>query len=199
MAQCKAAHSTTDKLLFATVMIFAADDKLLFTIVMPLAADDSEDPELAPQLQLTAQVAQLLVVLVKTSDGNFPGHDHLSNALFQVGQMLDRYGRDAETIPEHSQARSWRSWSAVCEGPVSPSMSREAWPIPTAEAWQDKSSVALKSLLALRWLNNRERESAEILSSEVQSSQDTTADCQAAGESLLQLLHCCLAGEHARH
>ncbi|KAL0054662.1 hypothetical protein WJX82_000665 [Trebouxia sp. C0006] len=46
-------------------------------------ADDSEDPELAPQLQLTAQVAQLLVVLVKTSDGNFPGHDHLSNALFQ--------------------------------------------------------------------------------------------------------------------
>ncbi len=180
-------------------MIFAADDKLLFTIVMPLAADDSEDPELAPQLQLTAQVAQLLVVLVKTSDGNFPGHDHLSNALFQVGQMLDRYGQDAETIPEHSQARSWRSWSAVCEGPVSPSMSREAWPIPTAEAWQDKSSVALKSLLALRWLNNRERESAEILSSEVQSSQDTTADCQAAGESLLQLLHCCLAGEHARH
>ena len=157
-----------------------------------MLAAESAGSELAPQLQLTAVVAQLLAVLVQASDGHFPDHDH-----------LHRYGQDADTRgPETSQARSWRSWSSVCEGPVSPSMMREAWATPTPEAWQDKSSIALKALLALRWLNNREREAAEFLSSAAQSSyqpQDTTAAFQEVGELLLQLLHCCLAGEHAVH
>ncbi len=163
-----------------------------------LAADDSEDPELVPQLRLTAQVAQLLPVLVNIYLGHFPDHDHLSNLHPQVGSLLDRHGPDANTRgPEHSCARSWGSWSGVCEGPVSPSMMTEAWPTPTAEAWQVKSSIALQAVRALRWLNNLTRASPEFLSSAAQSSQDTAAAYQAAGESLLQPLDCCLAGEHA--
>ncbi len=180
--------------------VFGHNDRLHIPQLMMLAAESARS-ELAPQLQLTACVAQLLAVLVKASDGHFPDHDHLSSPLSQVGQMPHRYGQNADTPgPETSQARSWRSWSGVCEGPVSPSMMREAWATPTAEAWQDKSSISLKALSALRWLNNRERESAEFLSSPAQSSykpQDTTAAFQEAGGLLLQLLHSCLAGEHA--
>lgn len=180
---CQAAHATTDKLLFSTVTM--------------LAADDSEYPEVVSQLQLMAQVAQLLAVLIKPSAGQSPEHHHLSKLHPRVGHILDRHSQDADTRGlENSSARSWRSWSSVCEGPVSPSTMTEAWPTPTAEAWQDKSAVAL---LALRWLNNPE--STAFLSSEAQSSQDTTAHYhyQAAGESISQLLHCCLAGELTAH
>lgn len=171
---------------------------------MMLAASDGGDNEAVSQLKLTAQVAQLLAILVKLSDRQSPDLagqssdlDHPSNENLQVGHMLDRHSQDADTRGlENSHTRSWRSWSSMCEGPVSPSVTREAWPTPTAEAWQDKAAVAL---LALRWLNNCEREFAELLSSEAQSSQDTTADYQAAGDSVSQLLHCCLAGELSAH
>ncbi len=164
---------------------------------------ESDDPKLLPQMQFMSQVAQLLAVLVKASAGHFPDHDHLSNSLFQVGHMLDRYGQVADTrVLENSHARSW---SSLSEGSVSPTMTTEAWATPTAAAWLEKSTLAVKALSTLRWLNKPEQlqkladETPECLPSAAQSRPVSTAAYQAVGESLLQLLHCCLAGEHTAH
>ncbi|DBA88754.1 TPA: hypothetical protein ACH3X1_004172 [Trebouxia sp. C0004] len=151
---------------------------------------ESDDPELLPQMQFMSQVAQLLTALVKASAGH--SLDHFSNQHPQAGSLLDRHSQDADTRgPENSHASYW---SGACEGPVSPSMMREAWPTPTAAAWQEKSAIVLKALSTLRWLNELAKDSPEVLSSAAQKSQDTTAAYQAVGESLVRLLHCCLAG-----
>lgn len=164
-------------------------------------------------MQFMSQVAQLLAVLVEACAAQGPDHDYSSTSLPQTGHLLDRHSQDADTKgPENSHVRSWPS---VSEGSVCPSMMREAWPNPTAAAWLQKSTLALKALSTLRWLNKAEQlqklaeEPPECLPSAAQTTVATrpsrqistvsTAAYQAVGESLLQLLHCCLAGEHTAH
>ena len=154
-------------------------------------------------MQFMSQVAQLLAVLVEACAAQGPDHDYSSTSLPQTGHLLDRHSQDADTKgPENSHVRSWPS---VSEGSVCPSMMREAWPNPTAAAWLQKSTLALKALSTLRWLNKAEQlqklaeESPKGLPSTAQSLQVSTAAYQAVGESVSQLLHCCLAGQHTAH
>lgn len=186
-------HGVTTLMMLAALKLYDATSIVI----------ESDDPELLPQMQSMSQVAQLLVALVKASARQFPDDDHLSNTRFQVGHMLDRHTSDADTrVLENSHASSW---SRLSEGYVNSSMTREAWPTPTAAAWLERSTVALKALTTLRWLNKPEQlqkladETPKCLPSAAQSRPVSTAAYQAVGESLLQLLHCCLAGGHTAH
>lgn len=166
-------------------------------------ATESDDPELLPQMQLISQAAQLLTLLLKAAAGQFPDHDRLANSLLKVGLTLDRHSQDADPWgPEISHATSWPSLS---EGSGTWRMLREAWPTPTAAAWLEKSTIAVKALFTLRWLNKPEQlrkladETPEDMLSTAENRPVSTAAYHAVGESLLQLLHCCLAGEHTAH
>ncbi len=189
----------TDISMFTTLMMLAA----LKLYEAASIVTESDDPELLPQMQFMSQVAQLLAVLVKASAAQGPDHDYSSNSLAQVGATLDKHSQGADIRGlENTHARRWSSMS---EGSVSPSMTTEAWATPTAAAWLEKSAIALKALSTLRWLNKPEQlqklaeESPKCLPSTAQNLQVSTAAYQAVGESLLQLLHCCLAGEHTAH
>ena len=189
----------TDISMFTTLMMLAA----LKLYEAASIVIESDDPELLPQMQFMSQVAQLLAVLVKASAAQGLDHDYSSNSLAQVGATLDKHSQDADIrAPENTHARRWSSMS---EGSVSPSMTPEAWATPTAAAWLEKSTIALKALSTLRWLNKPEQlqklaeESPKCLPSTAQNLQVSTAAYQAVGESVLQLLHCCLAGQHTAH
>jgi len=77
----------------------------------------------------------------------------------------------------------------------------EIWATPTVAAWQDKSAVALRALSTLHWLSEPEqlqkltKETPSPTSSATKNFQFCTAAHEVVGESLLRLLHCCLAGE----
>ena len=159
---------------------------------------ESEDPELMPQKKFIAQVAQLLVDLVKASAAQ-PGStvlDHSSISPVQGSNTLAARSQDADIRSADSTHASTQS--GRCVRSVSPSMT---WATPTSAVWQDKSAVALRALSTLNWLSQPDqlqkltRETPSPLSSATKNFQLCTAAHEAVGEALLRLLHCCLAGE----
>ena len=162
---------------------------------------ESKDPELVPQMKFMAQVAQLLVDLVKASAAQ-PGskiRDHCSSSPAQGSITLETRSQDADIRAQKATHASSRSDTSARS--VSPSVATQIWATPTAALWQDKSAIALRALSTLHWLSKPEQlqklttETPNPLSSATNNFQLCTAAHQAVGEALLQLLHCCLAGE----
>ncbi|DBA88769.1 TPA: hypothetical protein ACH3X1_004186 [Trebouxia sp. C0004] len=161
---------------------------------------EAEDPELVPQMQFMTQVAQLLVDLVTASalQSGCAAADHRPSWLAQGPNTLEMYSQDPDVrAPESTHASTW---PGLCNGFVSPSVAAESWVTPTATAWQERSAVALKALSTLHWLGKPEQlqkltqETPNPLSSATENYQSCTAAHQAVEESLLRLLHCCMAG-----
>ncbi|KAL0055193.1 hypothetical protein WJX82_008561 [Trebouxia sp. C0006] len=108
------------------------------------------------------------------------------------------HSQDADIRAAESTRASTQS--GRCVGSVSPSVKTEIWATPTVAAWQDKSAVALRALSTLHWLSEPEqlqkltKETPSPTSSATKNFQFCTAAHEVVGESLLRLLHCCLAG-----
>ena len=158
-----------------------------------------------PQMRLTAQVAQVLVDLVRASDAQ-PGStvtDHTSSLPAQGSGTVETHSQDANIRAADSTHASTQS--IMCVQSVSSSMTTEVWGTSTAAVWQDKSAVALRALSTLHWLSKPEQlqklttETQNFFRSATESFQRNTVAHQAVGEALLQLLHCCLAGELTAH
>ncbi len=156
-------------------------------------------------MQFMAQVAQLLVELVKVSAAQSGSTvlNHSSSSPAHGSNTLETHSQDANIRAPESTLVGTRS--GMCAGSVSPSMTTETWATPTAAAWQEKSTIAMRALSTLHWLSKPEqlqkltKEAPNPFSSATKNFQLCTAAYQAAGESLLRLLHCCLAGEHTAH
>ncbi len=156
---------------------------------------ESKDPELVPQMQFMARVAQLLVDMVKafTAQSASTVLDHSSSSPAQGSDTLETHSQDADITAEGAiGTNAWPGW---------PSMTPELWATPRSAEWQHKSVIALKALSTLNWLNKPEqlqkltRETPNPLSSATQNFQLCIAAHQTVGEALVRLLHCCLAGE----
>ena len=136
---------------------------VLFTSVIVLAAwrlygpasilSESRDPELVPQMQFMAQVAQLLVELVKVSAAQSGSTvlNHSSSSPAHGSNTLETHSQDANIRAPESTHAGTRS--GMCAGSVSPSMTTETWATPTAAAWQEKSTIAMRALSTLHWLS----------------------------------------------
>ena len=180
-----------DTVLFNSVLVQAAWGPFEPTNIIV----ESEDPELVPQMQFMAQVAQLLVDLVKafTAQSGNTVLDHSSSSPAQASNTLETHSQDADIrAQEATHANAWPGW---------PSMTPELWATPTAAEWQHKSAIALRALSTLHWISKPEQlqklttETPNPFSSATQNFQLCTAAQQTVGEALLRLLHCCLAGE----
>ncbi len=149
---------------------------VLFSGVMLLAVwrlydpasivSDIKDPELVPQMKSMAQVAQLLVDLVKASAAQ-PG----------------------STVRDHSA----RSVSPSMTGKSSAIPTAALWQDKSAIALRALST--LNWLSKPEQLQKLTRETPNPSSSATQNFQLCTAAHEAVGEALLRLLHCCLAGK----
>ncbi len=156
---------------------------------------ESKDPELVPQMQFMARVAQLLVDMVKafTAQSASTVLDHSSSSHAQGSDTLETHSQGADIRAQRATGtNAWPGW---------PSMTPELWATPISDEWQHKSAIALKTLSTLNWLNKPEQlqklttETPNPLSSATQNFQLCIAAHQTVGEGLVRLLHCCLAGE----
>ena len=118
---------------------------------------ESGDPELMPQLKFMAQVAQLLVDLVKATAAQSGSavSDHFSSSPAKGSNSLAMHSQDADIRAAESTRASTQP--GRCVGSVSPSVKTEIWATPTVAAWQDKSAVALRALSTLHWLSEPEQ------------------------------------------
>ncbi len=149
-----------------------------------------------PQMNFMAQVAQLLVDLVKASTAQSDSTvlDHCSRLPAQGSNTFGTGSQDADI-------RALRATHASSRSGMSPSAATQIWATPSAAMWQDKSAIALRALSTLHWLSKpgQLQKLAMELPSPFRSASETFQRCtaahQAVGEALLRLLHCCLAGE----
>ena len=183
----------TDTVLFNSVLVHAAWGPFEpINIIVEI-----KEPELEPQMQFIARVAQLLVEMVKafTAQSASTLLDHSSSSPAQGSDTLETHSQGADiTAQGATGSNAWPGW---------PSKTPELWATPMSADWQHKSAIALKALSTLNWLSKPEqlqkltRETPNPLSSATQNFQLCIAAHQTVGEALVRLLHCCLAGELA--
>ena len=182
---------STDTMLLNSVLVHAAWGPFEpINIVV-----ESKDPELVPQMQFMARVAQLLVDMVKAFAAQSASTilDRSSSSPAQASDTLETHSQGVDiTAQGTTGTNAWPGW---------PSKTPEFWATPTSAVWLHKSSVALKALSTLNWLTKPEqlqkltRETPNPSSSATQNFQLCIAAHQTVAEGLVRLLHCCLAGE----